>query len=131
MNGGMEERKSGRVGEWGRAARPRLPRLSHSPILPFSHSPTRRWGWMRSALLYLVLMVGAVPLLIPFAWMVSSSLKTRELAGEYPPRWLPESERAYLAVNGRREEVLLLTETGDGRAKVRRADGAVEFVPEG
>jgi ABC-type glycerol-3-phosphate transport system permease component len=77
-----------------------------------------------------VIAAGAVPVLIPFAWMVSTSLKSREVVGEYPPRWLPEVERVYLAVNGRREAVLLLVETGDGRVKVRRADGTVEFVPE-
>jgi ABC-type glycerol-3-phosphate transport system permease component len=61
--------------------------------------------------------------------MLSTSLKPQEQAGEYPPRWLPISERHYLAVNGGREEVLLQRTTPDGRVRIRRADGRAEFVP--
>lgn len=79
--------------------------------------------------LYLVLIAGAVPILIPFAWMVSTSLKTRELAAE--KTWLPEKETSYLVQPGRpREEVLVQVEGTDGRLKVRRADGRSEWVPE-
>ncbi|HEU4753064.1 MAG TPA: carbohydrate ABC transporter permease, partial [Armatimonadota bacterium] len=83
-----------------------------------------------SALLYAVLIAGAVPVLIPFAWMVSSSLKTKELVGEN--RWWPERERTYLRrADGSREEVTLLVEGRDRRVKLRRADGRQEWVPAG
>lgn len=87
----------------------------------------RRSGkrWLAPALLYAVLIAGSVPILIPFAWMVSTSLKTKELVGEHPPRWIPERERTYF----RGAEVLVMLEGRDGRTKVRLPDGAVRLVP--
>ena len=86
--------------------------------------PTR--SLLAAAVLYLVLILGAVPILLPFAWMVSTSLKPQELVAEQPPRWLPENEHTYL--RGTRTEVLTLVEK-EGRTKVRRPDGSTEFVP--
>ena len=85
------------------------------------HAPWRQYA--TAAVLYLVLVAGAVPILIPFAWMISTSLKTRDLVGEN--RWLPEREYAYLGG----EEVTVLVEGREGRLKVRRADGAQEWIP--
>ncbi|MBO0805297.1 MAG: carbohydrate ABC transporter permease [Nocardiopsaceae bacterium] len=39
---------------------------------------------------YLVLALGAVVFLLPFAWMVSTSLKSNAGALQYPPRFLPD-----------------------------------------
>jgi len=81
-------------------------------------------------LLLLILVAGSIPILIPFFWMLTTSLKTKEeLAKEYPPRWLPVRERVFLTRMGRREEVTILLEGLDGRVKVRFADGRTEFVP--
>ena len=42
-------------------------------------------------LLWLVLIIGAVPMVLPFYWMITTSLKTGpEIAG-YPPTWFPET----------------------------------------
>ncbi len=43
----------------------------------------RRWG-VRT-----VLLIGALPLLLPLAWMVSTSLKKEVQVFEYPPRLIP------------------------------------------
>lgn len=40
--------------------------------------------------LYLVLALGAVAMVVPFVWMLSSSLKTDAEIFRYPPRWIPE-----------------------------------------
>jgi ABC-type glycerol-3-phosphate transport system permease component len=85
-------------------------------------------GLQRSILLYGLLCLGAVPILVPFFWMLSTSLKPKELAGEYPPRWLPENERAYLTLAGRRQEVTLLLKRKDGQTKIKLADGTVSLV---
>ena len=79
-------------------------------------------------LLLLILLAGAVPILIPFLWMVSTSLKARELAGELPPRWLPERERVYLREGGRRIEVLALVERPDGTTKIHMPNGVTAAV---
>ena len=40
---------------------------------------------------YLILLFIGVSMLIPFLWMVSTSLKNLATAQVYPPRWIPES----------------------------------------
>jgi ABC-type glycerol-3-phosphate transport system permease component len=91
-----------------------------------SHRTRRNW---RSALLYALLALGAVPILTPFFWMVSTSLKTREGAAEYPPRWLPVHERVTLNEGGRPVEVTELLTLDDGRVKIKRPDGRTDYVP--
>lgn len=76
-----------------------------------------------------ILAVGSIPMLAPFGWMLSTSLKTKELAGEHPPRWIPEKETAFLLTDGRREPVTVLTETADERLKIRTEQGETLFVP--
>ncbi|SDS36768.1 carbohydrate ABC transporter permease [Microlunatus soli] len=39
---------------------------------------------------YLVLLIGAVTFLVPFAWMLTTSLKTPEEIYAYPIRWIPQ-----------------------------------------
>ena len=90
-----------------------MKRLSHKSLL-------------MAAALYLVLIVGAVPVLLPFAWMLSTSLKPQDLVAEQPPRWLPYNEHTYL--RSPRTEVLTLMEK-EGRVKVRLPDGRTTFVP--
>ncbi|NLF00819.1 MAG: carbohydrate ABC transporter permease [Anaerolineales bacterium] len=41
-------------------------------------------------LTYIVLLVGSVVLLFPFAWMVSTSLKPDDQLYLFPPKWIPE-----------------------------------------
>lgn len=54
-----------------------------------------------------VLAIGAVINLIPFAWMLSTSFKTNSQAFSYPPTWIPDPVRwenyvdAFRRVNGR------------------------------
>jgi multiple sugar transport system permease protein len=82
--------------------------------------------------LYTLLITGAVPILVPFFWMISSSLKTKEMVGEYPPRWVPVNERSFLTLpGGGREEVVTLVELPNGRTKVRHVDGQTETVAAG
>lgn len=75
-----------------------------------------------SILLYALLVAGAIPILIPFGWMVATSLKTRELAAE--KTWLPVKETSRMGP----EAVVVQVEGADGRLKVRRADGRTEWV---
>ncbi|GAB4566983.1 MAG: carbohydrate ABC transporter permease [Anaerolineae bacterium] len=41
------------------------------------------------ALIYAVLITGAVLIFVPFAWTISTSLKTEKQTLEYPPSWIP------------------------------------------
>jgi multiple sugar transport system permease protein len=49
---------------------------------------------------YLTLTAVGATMLVPFAWMVSTSLKAPAYAVEFPPRWLP-SEPMTVTINGR------------------------------
>ena len=41
-------------------------------------------------LIYIVLLLGAVLIFFPFAWTISTSLKTEQQTLEYPPTWIPD-----------------------------------------
>jgi multiple sugar transport system permease protein len=50
----------------------------------------RAAGGLRRALLHLLLLAGAVVMLLPFAWMLSTSLKEPGDVFIYPPQWIPD-----------------------------------------
>lgn len=86
----------------------------------------RTW---QAAVLYAVLVAGAVPILIPFFWMLSTSLKPKESAADWPPKWVPVKVRTYLDDGGRRVEVAKLVTLTDGQTKVRMPGGETALVP--
>ncbi len=68
-------------------------------VQPINASQARNVSWrqsrrVRSALVqvlaYIVVTAGAVILMIPFAWMLSSSLKAPEQIFIDPPQWIPD-----------------------------------------
>src|SRR6266496_5494574 len=75
-------------------------------------------------LLYCILVVGSIPILLPFVWMLSTSLKPKENVGDN--RLLPYAERTALATSG--EEVRVLLRSADGTVRIKRADGRVQTV---
>jgi multiple sugar transport system permease protein len=54
---------------------------------------TRTRSTVGRALTYLVLLAGAAIMLLPFVWMVSTSLKAPADIFVYPPQWLPNPVR--------------------------------------
>lgn len=44
----------------------------------------------QSALLYLVVWIGALAMVMPFLWMLSTSLKSQGAAVAFPPQWVPD-----------------------------------------
>jgi len=59
--------------------------------------PVWRRKSVRRALLltvtYVLVIIGMVILMIPFGWMISTSLKTLDEAFDYPPTWIPSTIR--------------------------------------
>jgi multiple sugar transport system permease protein len=45
---------------------------------------------VRKVVIYFFLLIGAAIILIPFLWMVSTSLKTESQLFRYPPEWIPD-----------------------------------------
>lgn len=73
--------------------------------------------------IYVVLVVGATPILLPLYWTLSASLKSRERIMATPPDWLPVFARDTLAVDGQTIRVSVfddgsLSGTGVARAKM-------------
>ncbi len=55
----------------------------------FDPEPVRRFRWQH-ILLHIALLVGCIIMLLPFFWMLSTSLKGRSAVfQEFPPRWIP------------------------------------------
>jgi multiple sugar transport system permease protein len=80
---------------------------------------TRRPGTTRvrraiNAIAYVTLTVVGVTMLVPFAWMVSTSLKAPAYAVEFPPRWIP-SEPDTVEVSGQTCAVATVADRGGGR----------------
>ncbi|CAA9549478.1 MAG: ABC transporter, permease protein 2 (cluster 1, maltose/g3p/polyamine/iron) [uncultured Thermomicrobiales bacterium] len=51
----------------------------------------RRAGLLHRVLVWALLLAGSVLFLLPFLWMVSTSLKASDAVFSVPPRWLPSS----------------------------------------
>jgi multiple sugar transport system permease protein len=51
------------------------------------------WSWLRVALAYVALTLGAVTMIVPFLWMVSTSVKTMPQIFAYPVIWIPDPIR--------------------------------------
>jgi len=65
-----------------------------------THSRARGSSTVLNAIAYLALTVVGLTMLVPFAWMISTSLKAPAYAVEFPPRWIP-SEPETVDINGR------------------------------
>jgi ABC-type glycerol-3-phosphate transport system permease component len=62
--------------------------------------------------MYTILITGAIPIILPFYWLVAASLKTKERVNAYPPDWLPIVPADYLKVGGQELRVRIFD---DGR----------------
>lgn len=51
---------------------------------------TREQAFLTRAAAYLILTIGAVSMLLPFVWMLSTSLKPERGIFVMPPRWIPD-----------------------------------------
>ncbi len=87
-----------------------------------ANSPDRRWRTVQQVLhrgmFYLVLSVIGATMVLPFLWMLSTSLKTGKGAVEIPPTWIPRQTTIFANYGGREVKVSLLKKT----AAVRRLD---------
>ena len=56
-----------------------------------SRPPRRRRLKWQHVILHIILLTGCIVMLLPFFWMLSTSLKARTaIFQEFPPRWIPE-----------------------------------------
>jgi multiple sugar transport system permease protein len=77
------------------------------------------------AVRYVVLTVIGLTMILPFVWMLSTSLKTKDAAVELPPRWVPRRWATYADVDGKEALARILKTTSLVK---RRDNGATVEV---
>lgn len=100
----------------------------HAPeILSVQQSRRRRRGRERllAVVAHTVLLAGAVTMLIPLLWMLSTSLKQPGAVFSYPPQWLP-TEQVTATVKGQELKVFMAEYRGQ-KVEV----GLVGYVKDG
>jgi multiple sugar transport system permease protein len=55
--------------------------------------------WLSRAVIWVVLVVGAILMMLPLVWMVSCSFKSEEMVFQFPPQLIPDPIRAVNYVN--------------------------------
>ncbi|KPK99334.1 MAG: hypothetical protein AMK75_06665, partial [Planctomycetes bacterium SM23_65] len=68
----------------------------------------RIWKKVRLFTRYLVLTAVGFTMILPFIWMLSTSLKTKEGAVEIPPKWIPRRDVTYAEIDGKTTQVRTL-----------------------
>ena len=58
-----------------------------------------RLGVVQGMLVRAILLIGAVSMIVPFAWMVSTALKDKQTMASEPDRWLPKMPSAAPSAN--------------------------------
>jgi len=82
----------------------------------------RRESALYRAVIYALLIFGAVPVLLPLYWLVVASLKTKDRVEAYPPDWLPVLPRTSVRAEGQDVPVKVLDDgeaAGTGVARVK------------
>ena len=79
------------------------------------HARLIRWRpWRKRILLgvrYVALVVVGATMVLPFIWMMSTSLKTNDAAVEIPPKWVPRQSDTFADIDGRSMHVRVLKTT--------------------
>jgi len=74
--------------------------------------------FLRHGILYLVLTTIGLTMVLPFLWMLSTSLKTNKAAVEIPPTWIPRESVTFTTYEGQAVHARILAKT----AVVKRLD---------
>ena len=69
---------------------------------------------------YVVVSLGALPVLLPAYWIVLASLKSRERISVSPPEWLPLNIRHTISIAGQQIPVVVFDDAGTSRTGVPR-----------
>lgn len=85
-----------------------------------THKPAFRWRrQVRPTLLHIVLLVGAIPILVPFYWMLLASVMTQDKVDSYEPQWLPIVTKHFAVIDDQKTEIYPPVKTENGETEVR------------
>jgi multiple sugar transport system permease protein len=103
------------------------------PTLRKGHVGLKLSRFLGKTLAILMLTAGSILVLLPLIWMLSTSLKARENATEFPPTWIPQ-ESVKIPYNGRNYFVYDVPYNGEtlrwGMLKKQPGGMAIFFNPE-
>ncbi len=67
----------------------RTVRSTAPPLATARPAHRHSFDWVRRLGIHLLIWIGALGMVLPFLWMLSTSLKTQGTAMSYPPVWIP------------------------------------------
>ncbi len=82
----------------------------------------------QKTLVYFAITLGAVPIMIPFLWMLATSMKTNIDAAEHPSSIIPNVETTRWKHDNTTEIVTKLIELLDGTTKIKSQNGTTHTV---
>ncbi|HEY3267255.1 MAG TPA: carbohydrate ABC transporter permease [Armatimonadota bacterium] len=93
--------------------------------------PLRWRRQVRPTILHVILVVFAIPILVPFYWMLVASVQSRDKTDQYPPQWVPVQTYWYAKdANGVKRETFPPIKEEGRRTQVRFLDEpAKTWVP--
>ena len=97
-------------------------------------SEGRRESRSYQLLIYVVLIVGGLPILLPLYWLVLASLKTNDGINAAPPHWTPIDARDFVTIDGQELRVSVFddgraSQTGVARVKLLRQTDTPLVIP--
>jgi len=86
--------------------------------------PSKRTGirWRRQvgpSIVHLILILGSIPILVPFYWMLLASVLTQDKVDSYEPQWLPIVTKHYAMIDGEKTEIYPPIKSERGQTEVR------------
>jgi ABC-type glycerol-3-phosphate transport system permease component len=69
------------------------PKITRQPLPSFSMKNFFRSESMSRLLIFIILLIGAIIMITPFAFLISSSLKTETQVFQFPIQWIPDPVR--------------------------------------
>ena len=95
----------------------------------------QRKEYARKVTLHLILLTGAAVFVVPFVWLLTTSLKEEDQIFRYPPVWIPTRQikvelgggrygLSTMRIGGRTAKVAEIAEFEDGRKRVRILAGS-------
>ncbi|MFB3882464.1 MAG: carbohydrate ABC transporter permease [Armatimonadota bacterium] len=110
-------------------------RGEEASVPPLSVHPERSrgarvGGWAVGFVTYLALTAVGLTMLVPFAWMISTSLKAPGYAVEFPPRWIP-SEPEAVTIDGQTRRVVVVGGAFLPRPSEEVRAAVLRYSPEG
>jgi ABC-type glycerol-3-phosphate transport system permease component len=106
---------------------------ARAPSPPPPRPARRPLRWRRHVapgLLHLILIIGAIPILVPFYWMLLNSVQSRNKTDSYPPEWLPKVTRYYVSDGTESREIQEPIKEEGARTQVKFVgEGTARWVP--